>query len=86
MDFLHLQNISDDHPAVKILHDLETTSYDRQGCWSAHILRLDTSVFQVILRWADMLNRRLKVGATYCSFTFLKKLSRVLLSLFPMLI
>ena len=57
--FLHAQNISDDHPAVEILHDLETIAcYNLLG-------RLARCIIQAILRWADMLNCRLKVGAPY---------------------
>ena len=63
--FLYEQNISDDHPAVEILHDLETTAYFVDENWSVYILRLARLIIQAILRWADMLNYRLKVGALY---------------------
>jgi hypothetical protein len=53
------------------------------------MFRLAQRITQAILRWANMLNRRLKVGALYVTdhgSTFLTQLSRVWLSLFPMLI
>ena len=64
-DFLYAQNISDDHPAVEILHDLETTTYHVDKILSGYILRLARWIIQVILRWANMLYCRLKVGRPY---------------------
>jgi hypothetical protein len=65
MVFLYAQKISDDHPAVEILHDLETTAYYVDNNPSGHILRLARCIIQAILRWTDMLNCRLKIGAPY---------------------
>ena len=65
MDFLHVQNISDDHPAVQVLHELEAKAYYVDINLSHHTLALVLRTFQDILRWANMLNRRLKVGALY---------------------
>ena len=64
-DILYEQNISDDHPAVEILRDLETTAYHVDKILSEYILRLARWIIQVILRWANMLYCRLKVGAPY---------------------
>ena len=61
--FLYAQNISDDHPALEILHDLETTAYYANENSSGHILWLARCIIQAILRWASMLNSRLKVAA-----------------------
>ena len=58
--FLYAQNI-DDHPAVEILHDLETITYyvdENMSYWMAQVAR---DIIHAILRWADMLNCRLKV-------------------------
>ena len=55
--FLYAQNISDDHPAVEILHDLESTVYYNLP------VRLARCIIQAILMWANMLNYRLEVGA-----------------------
>ena len=60
--FLDTQNISDDHPAVEFLHAMENTAYyyvDEN--WSGYILA--QRIIQAILRWANMLNCRLEVGA-----------------------
>ena len=82
MVFLNAQNIYDDHPALEILHVLETATYYVDENFSDHIL--SRCVIQVILRWADMLNCRLKVGVALCTlFYFLKQLPRGSLSLFP---
>ena len=61
MDFLYAQNISDDHPAVEILHDLEATAY--YGEYSGYTL--GRHFIRAILKWANMLKYRLKVGAPY---------------------
>ena len=58
MVFLHAQNISDDHPAVELFHYLETTAYYKL---SGYILA--RHIIYAILRWANMLNHRLEVGA-----------------------
>ena len=60
-DFLYAHNISDDHPAVEFLHDLENTAYyvaANSGCSP------EQYIIQAILRWADMLKYSLKVGAS----------------------
>jgi hypothetical protein len=62
-DFLYAQNISDDHPAVEILRDLEITAYYVDENSSGY--NLARRIIQVILRWADMLNCRLKVDMPY---------------------
>ena len=53
MVFLYERIISDDHPALKILHDLETTAYyvgsSSSSSW------LSRFIIQSILRWADTL-------------------------------
>jgi hypothetical protein len=59
---VHARNISDDHPAVEILHDLETTAYYVDESKSGRLAR---SIVHVILRWTDMLNCRLTVGGPY---------------------
>jgi hypothetical protein len=59
------QNVSDDHPAVEILHDLEMTAYYVDENSSGYILRLARSIIDAILSWANMLNCRLEVGAPY---------------------
>ena len=82
MIFLYAQNIPDDHPAIEVLHDLETTAYYIDGDLPGYNL----AIVQVILRWANMLNSRLKVvRPMYCGFTFLTRLPRVWLFLFPTL-
>ena len=91
MVFLYAQNISDDHPAVQFLHDLETTAYCVDKNSSGYILRLAQCIIQAILRWANKLdlNCRLKVGAPYVLWFQLsvsERLPRVWLSLFPALI
>ena len=59
---VHARNI-DDHPAVEILHDLETkTYYVDDGRLSGRLARC---IIRSILYWTDMLNCRLKVGAPY---------------------
>ena len=45
--FLHSKNISDDHPALEMLHDLETTTYYNLP------VKLEQCITQAILRWAD---------------------------------
>ena len=63
--FLHAQNISEDHPALEILHDLETTSFSVDKNLSFSTLEMAQRIIHVILRWTDMLNCRLKVGVAY---------------------
>ena len=67
MDFLYSLNISDDHPAVEFLRGLENTAYYVDKNSSCYILRLARCIIQVILRWANMLNGRLQVGAPLCT-------------------
>jgi hypothetical protein len=83
MVFLHAQNISDDHPAVEFLHELESTAYFVDKNLSGYILA--RCIIQAILGWANMLNC-LNVGALYVLLFFLTQLSRVWLSLFPTLV
>ena len=62
--FLYAQNISDDHPAVEILHDLETAAYSSYYVGknlSGDILA--RRIIQAIFKWTNMLKCRLKVGA-----------------------
>ena len=68
--FLSAQNISDDHPAVEILHGLETTTYCLNENSSGYVLRLARCIIQAILGWANMLNGRLKVAPYVLSFHF----------------
>ena len=74
MVFFHSQNISADHPAVEILHDLETTSYCVDKKSSGYILRLVRCVIQTILKWANMLRSRLEMpvgsAVAQCVFFF----------------
>jgi hypothetical protein len=63
--FLHVRNIPDDHPAVEILHDLETTAYHVDESLSGYIIM--RRIIQAILKWADMLNCRLKVCYALCT-------------------
>ena len=63
--FLCAQNISDNHPAVEFLHDLETTTYNVDKNLSGYIQLQAQHVILAILRWADMVICRLKVGAPY---------------------
>ena len=63
MDFLHPQKISDDHPAIELLHGLETTAYHVVKSSSGY--PLVRCIIYAILRWANMLKRHLKVGALY---------------------
>ena len=67
--FLNAQNISGDHPALEILHDLETITYYIDESLSD---RLSRHIVQDILRWANMQNCSVKVGAPYilwCHFS-----------------
>ena len=82
--FLNARNIPEDHPAVEILKDMETTAYYVDRNSSGYILA--QHIFQAILGWKDMLNHYLKVGAPFVLWFFLTQHFRVLLSLFPMLI
>ena len=84
MDSLYARNISDDHPAVQILHDLETKSYYVDEDMPGYILA--RQFIGTILRWAGMLGCRLMVRCMYCGFAFLTQLPRVWLSLIPTLI
>ena len=63
MGYLNVQNISDDHPSVEILHHLENWAYSVGENMSVYIVRLARCIIQTILRWANKLNGRLKVGA-----------------------
>ena len=71
--FLYEQNMSDDHPVVRILHGLETTAYG--------IDNIPRALYYLgFLRWVNMLNCRLK----YILWFFLTRLSSsVAVSLFP---
>ena len=84
MDSLYTRNISDDHPVVQILHDLETKAYHVDENIPGHI---DARYFiKIVLGWADMLNCRLKVRYMYSGIAFLTQLPRVWLCLIPTLI
>ena len=90
-DFLNAQNISDDHPAVEFLRDLEATAYYLDKKLLGQKLSLARPTFLAILKWADILHCLLKVGAPgplLSIFTFLTQPPRlpVWLSLFPVLI
>jgi hypothetical protein len=63
--FFTAQNISDNHPAVEILSDLEARPYYLDKNLLGQKLHLARRTFLAILRWADMLKCRLKVGAPY---------------------
>ena len=67
---LSARNISDDHPAVQILHDLETTTYYVDENWSGN--NMARCIIQAILKWTNMLYCCLKVTVpyVYCGFTF----------------
>ena len=85
-DFFNAQNIFDDHPAIEILRNLEATAYYLDRNLLGQRLSLARRTFLAILRWADMLNCYLKVGAPhYFAFIFLTQRPRVWLSLFPVL-
>ena len=87
MDCLCGQNISDDHPAEQILHDLESTAYYVGENSLSYIRKLARGIIHVILRWAEMHCCRLKVGAPYVlCFHLSDKLPRVRLPMFPTLI
>ena len=60
--FLDGQNASDDHPALELLHYLETTAYKNLSR-----SKLGQHVIYSILRWENMLNCRpsLEVDAPY---------------------
>jgi hypothetical protein len=63
--------MSDDHPALEILHDLETTAYYVDINSAGYIHTLARCIIKAILRWENMHNGRLKVGArlaVYCGF------------------
>ena len=61
-DFLYEQNISDEHPALELLHYMETTAYNNLSGFI-----LGQHLMYSILRWENMLNCRpsLVVDATY---------------------
>jgi hypothetical protein len=66
-DFLNAQNISDDHPAVAFLRDLEATAlayYPDENLLRQKI-HLAILIFHAVLRSANNLKYRLKVGAPY---------------------
>ena len=65
MDFLNVQNIPDDHPAVEFLRDLEATAYYYDRNLLGEKIHLANHTFQAILRWANMLKCCLKVGTPY---------------------
>ena len=65
MDFLNVQNIPNDHPAVEVLRDLEATAYYYNRNLLGERISLVNYTFEAILRWANMLKCRLKVGAPY---------------------
>ena len=70
--YYYLQNISDEHPALEILHDLETTAYRVDESLSdASASRLARCIIQDILRWTNILDCHLKVGVPYvlCFFS-----------------
>ena len=81
-----MSNISDDHPAVEILRDLENTAYYIYKNLSGYIFRLARCIIQTVLRWANMLNSGLEVGVRPMYFFFLTQLPRVRLVLFLTLI
>ena len=62
--FFSARNISDDHPAVEIIYDLETKAYCVDENSSEYYI-LKRYIIQAILRWLNILNCRLKVGAPY---------------------
>jgi hypothetical protein len=78
--FLDAQNISDDHPAVEFLNDLEATTYYVDENSSGYILV--RWIIYSILRWVNMLNCRplVKVGASYVLWCFLTQLASLWLS------
>ena len=61
-DFLYEQGISNEHPALELLHYLETTAYD-----DLSEFKLGRHVMYSILRWANMLicHPSLEVDAPY---------------------
>ena len=67
MDFLYPQYISNDHPAMDFLHNLETKSYyvDKDSLG----VTLGGCIMKAILRWANMLKCHMKVcSSMYCGF------------------
>ena len=64
--FLSAQNISDDHPAIKFLHDLETTPYYVDESLSDYNLKLARCIIQAILKWANSHLRT--VGGAYSPY------------------
>ena len=69
--FLSSQNIPGDHPAVEILNDLDRIAYSRLNANHSHSIPcLVPYTLRPILRWATMLNNRLKVDVLYM-FKFL---------------
>ena len=58
---VHARNISDDHPAVEFLHDLETIAYYVDESLSGSGRLMTGRIIKDILRWADMLISHLEV-------------------------
>jgi len=55
------KNIPGDHPTIEILNDLESASYNVNANLSRSLhTDLAQWIIQAVLRWADMLNNRLK--------------------------
>ena len=69
--FLNAQNrdISNDHPTVEILHDMETTAYYVDENLSGYIL-VQFIIQANLRRVTNMLNWRLNVSASYLKFVF----------------
>ena len=63
--FFNAQNISNDHPAVEFLRDLEATPYYFDENFLGRKIHLAQHIFQAILRWANKLKCHLKVSAPY---------------------
>lgn len=80
--FLSGQNIPGDHPAVSILDDLDRTTYYHLDANQSHCISyLAQYTIRSVVRWADMLNGHLKVGALCILwFHFQKEIARARLS------
>ena len=74
--FLNAQNISNDHPTVEILHDVETTAYYVDENLSGYIL-VQFIIQAILRRVTNMLNWRLNVSAFYFILFFLKILTQL---------
>lgn len=59
------RSIPGDHPTTEILNDLESASYNVNANWSRSHYNLARWIIRAVLRWADMLNSRLKVNTPY---------------------